>query len=923
MKDYKHTLNLPTTSFSMKANLPTREPKQLKVWADMAIYQQLRLLGKDRPSFILHDGPPYANARPHMGTALNKTIKDIIIKSKTLSGFNAPYVPGWDCHGLPIELNVEKKKGKAGDKLTPPAFRQACREYALKQVDLQREDFKRMGVFADWEKPYLTLDSAYEANTVRGLATMLRKGHLVRGQKPVHWCPVCSSALAEAEVVYQDKTSPAIDVTFDVVDVPAVAMCFALDASQLARVIVPIWTTTPWTLPANQAVALNPELEYVLLKVPALDAAIIVASALKEAFLSRLSITDATVLGEMCGERLGSLRLQHPFDDRAVPIVLADHVTTDVGTGCVHTAPVHGPDDYQVGLKNNLPQDNPVNGRSCFVDGTPVVSGVHVYKANEPILDALEAAGKLLHRADLNHSYPHCWRHKTPIIFRATPQWFISMTAKALLADAEAAAGTTQWLPAAGERRFLSMLKDRPDWCISRQRVWGTPITLLTHCDTGELHPNMPEIMDKVADLIAEKGIDVWADLDLATLIDDASDYQKTTDILDVWFDAGMSHFCVLEQRDGLHVPADLYFEGSDQHRGWFQSSLLTSVALREEAPYKAVLTHGYVVDKDGRKMSKSIGNTVSPIDVINKYGADILRLWAAASNYTSDIAYAEEIVQRNADAYRRIRNTARFVLSNLFDFNPETDLVSFDDLPPLEQWALGITARCQQDIIAAYDAYALQDVYQLLHNFCVADMGSVYLDVVKDCLYTAKKTGVERRAVQTVLYHVLNALVHWIAPILSFTAEEIWQHIPGRKVDSVFLSTWYDGLQSPADEQMNLYARVMLVRDVVNKTIERARQAGEVGSSLAAKVTVYASPEYWRDLAALGESLRFVFITSGADLLPLSDKPDALALSELDGVAVQVTPIDLPKCARCWHRVPLSEEAEYTDICPRCVSHL
>src|SRR3990167_1042395 len=690
MADYKNTLNLPTTDFPMKANLPTKEAFILQRWQEMNLYQQIRAQGKNRPLFILHDGPPYANGRPHLGTALNKTLKDIVIKSKTLSGFDAPYVPGWDCHGLPIELNVEKKKGKPGEKLSAKEFRQACRDYANEQIELQKEDFQRLGVIGDWDHPYLTMDFSYEADVVRSLGEIVKRGHLQRGQKPVHWCTDCGSALAEAEVEYRDKSSPSIYVSFEVIDAQAVLRCFSLQNQ--GKVIIPIWTTTPWTLPANQAVCLHPEWHYALIKCTINHEKIyfVLAKDRVDAVMQALAIDDYEVHGNILGKALEGVELRHPFIDRRVPVILGEHVTLEQGTGNVHTAPAHGQEDYWVGLQYQLPVNNPVDARGCFIANTPMLAGPDVQKKHKPVIVALADAGKLLHRETIQHSYPHCWRHKTPLIFRATPQWFISMDHQALRQMGLAAIDNSHWIPAWGQARIRGMVEGRPDWCISRQRTWGTPIALLVHKKTGELHPEMPAIIEKIAQRIEKKSVDAWYEADLTDLIgSEANQYEKVTYILDVWFDSGVTHYCVLAQRSDLTFPADLYLEGSDQHRGWFQSALLSSLAINGQAPFKTVLTHGYVVDGQGLKMSKSIGNVILPADVVKNLGADVLRLWAASTDHTNDINVSDEILKRAADAYRRIRNTVRFFLSNLNDFDPSRDAVPASDMVELDRWAV------------------------------------------------------------------------------------------------------------------------------------------------------------------------------------------------------------------------------------------
>ncbi len=929
MTDYKQTLNLPKTAFPMKANLSQREPNILKRWQDINLYQRLRAEGANRAKrFILHDGPPYANGRPHLGTALNKILKDMVLKSKTLSGYDTPYVPGWDCHGLPIELNVEKKVGKAGDKLSPAEFRQVCREYAKKQVAIQSEDFQRLGVLGEWDHPYLTMDFSYEANAVRALGKMIENNHLERGQKPVHWCTACGSALAEAEVEYRDKASPSIDVAFFADNPADILQRFTLQQPLTCEeVIVPIWTTTPWTLPANQAVCLHPELHYALVscQLDGRQCQLVLAKDLVDSVMQRYGIDDYQVHGNIVGEKLAGAQLHHPFLNRVVPVILGEHVTTEAGTGNVHTAPAHGQDDYVVGAKNNLPVDNPVNARSCFIEGTPLVEGLHVFKANEPIIVHLADTGKLLHQESMQHSYPHCWRHKTPLIFRATPQWFISMDKNGLRQQAVTEIEKVRWVPGWGQTRIHNMVEGRPDWCISRQRAWGIPIALFVHEKTGELHPRTIELLEEVAQLIEQGGVDAWYDCDVKTLLgDDADKYEKVTDVLDVWFDSGVTHFCVLDQRPSLNVPADLYLEGSDQHRGWFQSSLLTSLAVRGGAPFNTVLTHGYVVDGKGRKMSKSIGNTILPADVVKNLGADVLRLWAAATDHTVDINVSDEILKRSSDAYRRIRNTARFFLSNLNDFDPVTDKVPLDKMVELDRWAVFTAMRLQEKIIAAYEQYHFQTIYQLIHNFCTVEMGSYYLDIIKDRQYTAKKDGVARRSAQTAIYYIAEAFVRWIAPILTFTAEEIWQHMPGERQDSVFLSAWFEDFPvgEESKDEAEYWQWFMSVRDEVNKVLEAHRNAGDIGSALDAEVLLFGDKELSEKLSRLGDELRFALITSEASVKPLEEQNgDATTSEALAGLAIKVNVSTHEKCSRCWQRrEDVGSNAEHPEVCGRCV---
>ncbi|MBK9185685.1 MAG: isoleucine--tRNA ligase [Moraxellaceae bacterium] len=927
--DYKNTLNLPETDFAMKANLANREAAWVGEWQQNKLYAQIRAARAGAPKFILHDGPPYANGNIHIGHAVNKILKDIIIKSKTMSGFDAPYVPGWDCHGLPIELNVEKKFGKVGDKVTAKEFRQHCREFALGHVANQKADFQRLGVLGDWDNPYLTMDFQQEADIIRSLGNIAANGHLHKGLKPVHWCMDCGSALAEAEVEYEEKQSHAIDVTFAVKDVADFAQRAGL-SNVSSGVDFVIWTTTPWTLPANQAVSLHPELVYVVVQadIEAKTRTLVLAQALYEATLARYQAENIQVLAEVAGAAFEHVALQHPFYERVVPVIVGEHVTADAGTGAVHTAPGHGQDDFVIGKKYDLKVDNPVDNNGVFLPNTPLFAGMHVNKANEPILETLKANDRLLAHVKIKHSYPHCWRHKTPIIFRATPQWFISMEQKGLRDAAMQAIDEVQWLPSWGKARIVSMVNNRPDWCISRQRNWGVPIALFVHKITGELHPQTLELIEKVALQVEQAGIDAWWDINAAELLgDDAPNYIKVTDTLDVWFDSGVTHSCVLKRRDGLRYPADLYLEGSDQHRGWFQSSLLTALAANGDKPFKTVLTHGFTVDEKGHKMSKSLGNVVAPQDIMKTLGADIIRLWVAATDYSGEMSVSKVILERMSDAYRRIRNTMRFLLANLAGFDPTQHLVPTNEMLALDRWVVDRAAQVQQDIVAGYESYEFHQIYHKLHNFCSLDLGSFYLDIIKDRQYTTQADSLARRSAQTALYHIIQAVVRWIAPILSFTAHEIWQVIPKAGADSVFLTQWYDGLATlPEDSTQPLLTRaywqqVMAVKTAVNKEIESARNRKEVGSGLSAEVALYVSPELHQVLALLGDELRFVLITSSATLLPNNGEGQA---TDLAGLNVKVTASTYTKCVRCWHyRADVGSNVAHPEICLRCVDNV
>lgn len=930
--DYKDTINLPKTAFPMKANLANREPQMLKQWQKSDLYGRIQQHTAGRPTWILHDGPPYANGDIHIGHAVNKILKDMVIKSRLLAGFASPYVPGWDCHGLPIELQVEKKVGKVGRKVDARTFRQKCREYANRQIDIQREGFKRLGVLAEWDQPYATNQFAYEANMVRALAKMVAGGHLEQGVKPVNWCFDCGSALAEAEIEYQDKTSPAVDVLFPAVDAEALLGAFAseqsVSAADFDNVGIPIWTTTPWTLPANLAVTLHADLDYVLLKADwqATSIAIVVAADLQQAVAGRIGLENVQVLGTCKGEALELLQLQHPFYTRQVPVILGDHVTTEAGTGAVHTAPGHGDDDFRVGQKYQLGVLNPVDGNGIYTEDTELFAGHFVWKANDEIIELLRDNGVLLHHEPYPHSYPHCWRHKTPTAFRVTPQWFIGMDKAGLRDQALNAIKNVHWVPAWGEERINGMVAGRPDWCISRQRTWGVPITLFVDRETEALHPDSEALMQKAADLIEQVGIDCWFEEDIYQQMGvDESKYVQVKDILDVWFDSGVSHRCVLDEREVLHRPADMYLEGSDQHRGWFQSSLLTSVAMHGQAPYKQVLTHGFVVDKDGKKMSKSLGNVVAPQKVMSSLGADVLRLWVAGADYRQEMTVSDEILKRVSDSYRRIRNTARFLLGNLDGFDP-AEALSKDQMLPFDRWAVGRALEVQTDITGAYDSYQFMQVYQKINNYCNLELSSVYLDVLKDRLYTTRPESVARRSAQTAMYHILESLVRWIAPVLSFTAEEIWQLMPGDRADSALMSEWYAGLFALDDDTFDedFWTRTISLMDGVNEAIEPLRKAKVLGGSLEATVHVQARDADHADLLERwGDELRFILLVSDAVIESADAKPPT-DVFETDDFLIWVEKNTDPKCVRCWQqRADIGESPEHPELCGRCIENV
>lgn len=929
MSDYKPTLNLPDTDFPMRGDLAKREPAMLKRWQDMDLYQKVRDVSKGRKSFILHDGPPYANGSIHIGHAVNKILKDIIVKSKTVSGFDAPYIPGWDCHGLPIEHKVEQLIGKAGTKVSYKEFRAKCREYAYTQIEEQKKDFIRLGVMGDWENPYLTMNFQTEANIVRALGKIAENGHLVKGFKPVYWSVVGGSALAEAEVEYQDKTSLSLDVRYAPQDEAALLAKFSAVEGE-GKVSVVIWTTTPWTLPASQAVSIHPEFNYALVEVDMGlgKERLILAEDMVASVMSRYGVTDFRIVGRTVGAELAGTVLNHPFLQRDIPVILGEHVTTEAGTGCVHTAPDHGVDDFNVGRENGIGTINLVQDNGVYSDAAGEFAGLHVYKVDDAILEALNRNSALVFESKIFHSYPHCWRTKTPLIFRATPQWFISMTKEGLLDSAKHAVEGVKWVPSWGQNRMEGMLNNSPDWCVSRQRTWGVPIALFINKETQELHPETPRLIEEVAKRIEVEGIDAWFEMEAEELLGaDAEKYSKVTDTLDVWFDSGVTHYSVIDQRDELSFPADLYLEGSDQHRGWFQSSLKTSIAIRGVPPYKQVLTHGFTVDGDGRKMSKSLGNVLSPQKVMDTLGADIIRLWVAATDYTTEMTVSDEILKRVADSYRRIRNTARFMMANLNGFNPATDMVPSKDMIALDRWIVDRAALLQKELNAAYNEYQFHTVNQKIQNFCSVDLGGFYLDVIKDRQYTTQKDSLARRSAQTALYHVIEAFSRWIAPILSFTADEIWQTLPGERGESVFLETWYEGLEElTGDEAMGreFWKQVLEAKVATNKVLEAARSEGKMKASLSADITLYCDDALQTTLNRLGEELRFVLIASDVKVLPLSQAGEDAVATDLDGLKVHVELSKYTKCVRCWHhREEVGKRDAHPELCDRCISNL
>ena len=912
MTENKYKLNLPDTDFPMRGNLAKREPQWAKDWVEKDFYKQIRSARKGKPKYILHDGPPYANGDIHIGHAVNKILKDFIIKSKTISGFDAPYVPGWDCHGLPIELVVEKEHGKNID---PNKFRKLCREYALIQVEKQKNDFKRLGVLGDWDNPYLTINFKTEANIVRALAKIYDKGLLYQGNKPVHWCTDCASALAEAEVEYEDKPSPAIDVQFDCINTKDIENIFSIKEVDKASAI--IWTTTPWTLPANEAISVNPKFKYGLYKCE--NNFFILAEELADIRFKAYG-TSATKVASCSGSDLEGILFSHPFLEKSVPIICGDHVTTETGTGLVHTAPAHGLDDYIVGMKYSLPVENPVDAKGRFKNEIQYFSGLTVWEANPKVIDILKNKNLLVHEENFIHSYPHCWRHRAPIIFRATSQWFIGMEHKSsdnvsLRELAKKAVTRTTFYPEWGKKRLESMIKNRPDWCISRQRSWGVPIPIFIHKDTDEPHPNTLNFFEIVAQNIEKDGIDAWFNIEPQSILgDDAENYIKITDTLDVWFDSGTTHQSVLEQRENLVYPADLYLEGSDQHRGWFQSSLLTSCAINGNAPYKSLLTHGFVVDGQGYKMSKSKGNVIAPQKIMDQFGADILRLWVATTDYSGELNISNEIIKRVADSYRRIRNTLRFLSANLEDFDSNNMLVNPNEMLSIDRYGLYLVEELQSNVVKDYEEFDFYLAMQKFLSFCSEDMGGFYLDILKDRLYTTAENSHARRSAQTALFHITQSLIRLMAPVLSFTAEELWNVVNKKNKSTIFVESWYELPSHGLSEELLLgWRHVLDVRSMANKKIEALREKGVVGSSLQAELKISAPSDIYKSLSFFDKELKYILITSNSILEE--------SKNELE---IAVSASKNSKCERCWHYVEnIGQNSKHPKICKRCISNL
>ncbi len=920
--DYKRTLNLTETPFPMRGDLARREPLWVKRWQETRLYERLRVHCRGRNKYVLHDGPPYANGDIHIGHAVNKVLKDLVVKSKTMAGFDAPYTPGWDCHGLPIEHMIEKKYGR---NLDPNKARALCRAYASEQIERQKADFQRLGVLGDWEHPYKTMDFVTEGAEIRALARIWKNGLLYRGLKPVNWCIDCASALAEAEVEYEDKTSPAIDVAFEVVDHEHLATAFGIAVPAEPQFAV-IWTTTPWTLPGNQAVAVGAEIEYALVATP--KGHLLLAAELVPAVLKRYGL-EGQVTARAPGRELEGIRLRHPFDDRLVPIVIAGHVTLDAGTGLVHTAPAHGVEDFQVGTAYKLPLDQPVDDQGKFKSTVAFFAGLTVREAEKPILELLAKNARLLHQEPFRHSYPHCWRHKTPIIFRATTQWFIGMDqpcnvgmpgadGHTLRELAVHAINNTRFYPEWGRSRLTAMIGNRPDWTLSRQRYWGTPLPFFLHRETEELHPDTEAILERAAKKVEQGGIEAWFAAVCEDFGVDPAQYRKITDTVDVWFDSGTTHYSVLRRLADQRWPADMYLEGSDQHRGWFQSSLLTGCAMDGRAPYNSLLTHGFTVDGEGRKMSKSLGNTLAPQKISDTLGAEVIRLWVASTDYSGELAISDEILKRVVESYRRIRNTLRFLLANTSDFDPAKHMLPPQQWLEIDRYALAMTRAMSDACAADYKKFEFHLVSQRLQNFCSEDLGGFWLDILKDRLYTAGADSKARRSAQSALHYVTQVTLRLMAPILSFTAEEAWEVLHPGKDESIFFHTWNEVLPPPTPDEKDLAAqwnRLREIRGVVTKRLEESRTAGSIGSSLQAEVTVGVSGGDLALLRSLGDDLKFVFITSKATVREAGDS---------GSVTVEVTPSANVKCERCWHyRHDVGADTRHPTICARCVTNL
>lgn len=927
MDDYKNTLNLPLTQFSMRGNLPQKEPKILQNWKENKLYQLIRKSNQEKKIFFLHDGPPYANGNIHIGHAINKILKDIIIKSKNMSGFDAPYIPSWDCHGLPIEQKVEEKNNIHKEKISILTFQKKCRKYAEQQVEKQKIDFIRLGVIGDWDNAHLTMNFKNEAKIIETLSEIIKKKYLYQDFKPIHWCIKCKSSLSEAEIEYFPKKSDSIIVAFKFKHPSIIKKLFNCELNHEKDIYFPIWTTTPWTLPSSKAISIHPDIQYQLIQTEKWT--IILAKDLVQNILNKLKIKKWKIINSIQGKLLENLICLHPFlKNINIPIILGEHVNYESGTGAVHTAPDHGIDDYIVSQKYHIQTSNLVNFKGNYIANVhSQLDGVNVFQAHSIIIELLKKNNLLLHCESLTHSYPHCWRHKTPIIFRATPQWFINLDKNQFRLKLLKEIKKVKWIPNWGESRIKNMIKKRPHWCISRQRNWGVPMSIFINKKTRELHPNIYNLMQKIAKKVKDEGIQAWQEINIKEFLgSEYQSYDKILDILDVWFESGNTHTSITYKNKKYDKNlADMYLEGSDQHRGWFMSSLIISTLINKKAPYSTVLTHGFVVDGKGQKMSKSIGNTISPNKIVNTLGADVLRLWVASSDYSNDISVSHEILKNSSDMYRRIRNTARFMLANITDFNPKTDLISKENMIFLDQWAIGKTKIVQEEIIHCYHNYNFHGVVKRIMYFCSIEMGSFYLDIIKDRQYTLKKNSKERRSCQTAIYYIINALVRWIAPILSFTAHEIWNYIPGIKSQYVFMEEWFDKLFDLNEDDIfnhKFWNQIIKLKHEINKFLEEKIKNKIINNSLEASIILYVSKNLLKKLEILGKEIKFIFLTSSVEIKLYNTAPLNTKKSEIiHQLKLSMYKTKGEKCPRCWHYFIAHEHhIKKRNICCRCI---
>ena len=913
--DYKETLNLPKTDFPMKGNLPQREPEFIKNWDELSIYQKCLENAKDNKKYILHDGPPYANGDIHIGHAVNKILKDFIVKSKIISGYNVPFIPGWDCHGLPIELQVEKKFGKSKFSDNPKGFISACREFAEKQINKQKADFIRLGVFADWENPYTSMDKSIESRIVASLGKMIDNKHIYYGSKPVHWCIESSSALAEAEVEYKDIVSKAICVNFKFLTTDIFSQ---KNLKSGKDIFIPIWTTTPWTLPANRAVAVSASIKYSIIEIE--SAYLIIAKKLVNEVLTKSDIKVFKSVGAIDGDMLKKSKLEHPFYNQEVPLIIANHVTDENGTGAVHIAPGHGVDDYIAGVEHGLEIFNPVDDYGVFDDNLPLFGGIKIRECDDQIIECIRKNKKLLFAENYSHSYPHCWRYKTPLIFRATPQWFMSMDNYNLRESILKDIPNINWLPKWGQDRIHNMIEGRPDWCLSRQRFWGVPIPLFLHKETKELHPQTSSIISEAANIIAKGNIESWLDADKTNIVPNLENYDEIKDTLDVWFDSGVTHETVLKAK-GIDDKADLYLEGSDQHRGWFQSSIITSHAMSGKSPYKNVLTHGFVVDSEGQKMSKSIGNIISPQKVIKDKGADILRMWVAMTDYSKEMSISDEILNRVAESYRRIRNTSKFLLANINDFNQD-DLLDDKKMTVLDRWIINRAKILDIEIRKDYDNFKFHKIIQDVINFCTLELGGYYLDIIKDRLYTLKENTIARKSAQQACFFLIKYINLWIAPILTFTAEDIHKRMQSSK-DSIYLNSWLETNIPLNKNEVDLFDKVYLLRPYVSKKLDVSRRNNEIGSSLDASIEILCNKNCYEEMKVLSEELKFIFIVSDCKINLSNDAVFEDAFDNYE-FSINVHKSTHQKCERCWHLCSsIGEDNKHPNICRRCIENI